>query len=209
MSWCFVAGWHGGSKEQGQRLHLDCCFFLSTVPYPSGSNYYVRILSTLNRELLKPSSSVALHRHSNALVDILPPEADSSISLLGDNEKPNVTYQVSKRAGLDAFGAVCCRQQFCKQSVRQACFYVCLVLTLFPLWSLSLRRTLVVMTSRSRRSVRQLSCPSLRVTCTGSWALTHHAACCCTDHQAQVHRQHSRSLGSNTICCLASSSSCI
>ena len=28
----------------------------------TGSNYYVRILSTLNRELLKPSSSVALHR---------------------------------------------------------------------------------------------------------------------------------------------------
>jgi 26S proteasome regulatory subunit T3 len=54
----------------------------------------VRILSTLNRELLKPSSSVALHRHSNALVDILPPEADSSISLLGENEKPNITYQV-------------------------------------------------------------------------------------------------------------------
>jgi ATP-dependent 26S proteasome regulatory subunit len=66
-----------------------CCLSPST-----GSNYYVRILSTLNRELLKPSSSVALHRHSNALVDILPPEADSSISLLGDNEKPNVTYQV-------------------------------------------------------------------------------------------------------------------
>jgi 26S proteasome regulatory subunit T3 len=60
----------------------------------TGSNYYVRILSTLNRELLKPSASVALHRHSNALVDILPPEADSSISLLGDNERPDVTYQV-------------------------------------------------------------------------------------------------------------------
>jgi hypothetical protein len=28
----------------------------------TGSNYYVRILSTLNRELLKPSASVALHR---------------------------------------------------------------------------------------------------------------------------------------------------
>ncbi|KAG2451031.1 hypothetical protein HYH02_004300 [Chlamydomonas schloesseri] len=58
----------------------------------TGSNYYVRILSTLNRELLKPSASVALHRHSNALVDILPPEADSSISLLGDHERPDVTY---------------------------------------------------------------------------------------------------------------------
>ncbi|KAK6163882.1 hypothetical protein DH2020_000746 [Rehmannia glutinosa] len=39
----------------------------------TGSNYYVRILSTINRELLKPSGSVALHRHSNALVDVLPP----------------------------------------------------------------------------------------------------------------------------------------
>lgn len=61
----------------------------------TGSNYYVRILSTLNRELLKPSASVALHRHSNALVDILPPEADSSISLLSQSERPDVTYQVS------------------------------------------------------------------------------------------------------------------
>ncbi|MBA0782383.1 hypothetical protein Gotri_000272 [Gossypium trilobum] len=48
----------------------------------TGSNYY----------LLKPSASVALHRHSNALVDVLPPEADSSISLLSQSEKPDVTY---------------------------------------------------------------------------------------------------------------------
>jgi hypothetical protein len=46
------------------------------------------------RELLKPSASIALHRHSNALVDILPPEADSSISLLSQSERPDVTYQV-------------------------------------------------------------------------------------------------------------------
>ncbi|KAH9981367.1 26S proteasome subunit P45 [Lactifluus volemus] len=52
----------------------------------TGSNYVVRILSTLDRELLKPSSSVALHRHSNAL-------ADSSIAMLGAEEKPDVTYQ--------------------------------------------------------------------------------------------------------------------
>ncbi|GFZ19993.1 regulatory particle triple-A ATPase 3 [Actinidia rufa] len=58
----------------------------------TGSNYYVRILSTINREQLKPSASVALHRHSNALVDVLPPEADSSISLLSQSEKPDVTY---------------------------------------------------------------------------------------------------------------------
>lgn len=58
----------------------------------TGSNYYVRILSTLDRELLKPSASVALHKHSNALVDVLPPEADSSISMLGSDEKPDVSY---------------------------------------------------------------------------------------------------------------------
>ena len=58
----------------------------------AGNNSYVRILSTLNRELLKPNSSVALHRHSNALVDILPPEADSSITMLSDAERPDVTY---------------------------------------------------------------------------------------------------------------------
>ena len=65
----------------------------------TGSNYYVRILSTLDRELLKPSASVALHKHSNALVDVLPPEADSSISMLQADEKPDVAY--SDIGGMD------------------------------------------------------------------------------------------------------------
>ncbi|KAJ3257367.1 26S proteasome regulatory subunit 6B [Boothiomyces macroporosus] len=89
------------------------------VSSTTGSNYLVSILSTLDRELLKPSSSVALHRHSNALVDILPPEADSSISLLGDNEKPDVTY--SDIGGLDIQ----------KQEIREA---VELPLTNFDLY---------------------------------------------------------------------------
>ncbi|EDO18188.1 hypothetical protein Kpol_543p17 [Vanderwaltozyma polyspora DSM 70294] len=62
------------------------------VSSTTGMSYVVRILSTLDRELLKPSMSVALHRHSNALVDILPPDSDSSISIMGANEKPDVTY---------------------------------------------------------------------------------------------------------------------
>ena len=49
-------------------------------------------MSTLDRELLKPNSSVALHKHSNALVDVLPPEADSSIAMLSAEEKPDVMY---------------------------------------------------------------------------------------------------------------------
>ena len=58
----------------------------------TGSNYLVRILSTLDRELLKPSASVALHKHSNALVDILPPEADSSIQMLRPDQRPDLRY---------------------------------------------------------------------------------------------------------------------
>lgn len=65
----------------------------------AGQNYYVRILSTLNRELLKPNSSVALHRYSSSVVDILPPEADSTISALQMTEKPDVTY--SDIGGMD------------------------------------------------------------------------------------------------------------
>ena len=61
-------------------LVFACLLF--TLVLHSGSNYYVRILSTIDRELLKPNASVALHKHSNALVDVLPPEADSSIMML-------------------------------------------------------------------------------------------------------------------------------
>eukprot|EP00823_Brevimastigomonas_motovehiculus_P000162 TRINITY_DN10274_c0_g1_i1.p1 TRINITY_DN10274_c0_g1~~TRINITY_DN10274_c0_g1_i1.p1 ORF type:complete len:418 (+),score=131.97 TRINITY_DN10274_c0_g1_i1:40-1293(+) len=62
------------------------------VSSTSGSTYYVRILSTINRELLKPNASVALHRYSNSVVDVLPPEADSAITLMQLTEKPDITY---------------------------------------------------------------------------------------------------------------------
>ncbi len=44
-----------------------------------GSQYYVRVLSTLNREELKPNARVALHRSSQAVVDILPADTDASV----------------------------------------------------------------------------------------------------------------------------------
>mmetsp|Transcript_272 Transcript_272/g.425 ORF Transcript_272/g.425 Transcript_272/m.425 type:complete len:408 (+) Transcript_272:49-1272(+) len=56
----------------------------------AGSNYFVRILSTLDREKLKPNTSVALHRHSHSVVEILPPESDTTIQLM--QEKPDVSY---------------------------------------------------------------------------------------------------------------------
>jgi len=61
------------------------------VSSTAGSNYYVRILSTLDRELLKPNTSIALHRHSHSVVDILPPESDSTVKLM--EEKPDVSYK--------------------------------------------------------------------------------------------------------------------
>ncbi|KAG6960013.1 hypothetical protein JG687_00008459 [Phytophthora cactorum] len=74
----------------------------------AGSNYYVRILSTLDRERLKPNSSVALHRHSHAVVDVLPPESDSSIQMMQMSERPDVSY--SDIGGMDIQ----------KQEVREA-----------------------------------------------------------------------------------------
>merc|ERR1712063_147322 len=85
----------------------------------TGSNYYVRVLSTLNREELKPSSSVALHKRSNSIVDILPPESDASIQLLTAGEKPDVSY--NQIGGLDIQ----------KQEIREA---VELPLTHFDLY---------------------------------------------------------------------------
>ncbi|XP_039492836.1 26S proteasome regulatory subunit 6B [Drosophila santomea] len=69
------------------------------VASTTGSNYYVRVLSTIDREQLKPSSSVALHKQSNCLVDLVPPEADSTISMLSPEERPDVSY--SDIGGLD------------------------------------------------------------------------------------------------------------
>ncbi|KAG0412283.1 hypothetical protein HPB47_010574 [Ixodes persulcatus] len=60
-----------------------------------------------------------LHKHSNALVDVLPPEADSSISMLRADEKPDIKY--ADIGGLDIQ----------KQEIREA---VELPLTHFELY---------------------------------------------------------------------------
>ena len=89
------------------------------VTATTGQTYYVRILSTINREHLKPNSSVALHRYSNSVVDVLPPEADSAISMMQMQEKPDVAY--TDIGGLDIQ----------KQEIREA---VELPLTHFELY---------------------------------------------------------------------------
>jgi len=76
----------------------------------NGSNYYTRVLSTLNKEELKPSASVALHRHAHSVVDILPPEADSTVNQLAISEKPDVTY--------DDIGGLDIQKQELKEAVE-------------------------------------------------------------------------------------------
>lgn len=58
----------------------------------TGIHSVTKILSTVDRELLRPNTTVALHRHSSAVVDVLPPEADSVIPVLKEGEKPDVSY---------------------------------------------------------------------------------------------------------------------
>merc|ERR1711879_801310 len=41
----------------------------------------------------KPSASVALHRRAHSVVDILPPEADSTVNSLAMSEKPDCSYE--------------------------------------------------------------------------------------------------------------------
>lgn len=61
------------------------------VTSTTSANQYVKVLSSVDKQLLKPNASVALHRHSSAIVDVLPPEADSTVRII--EEKPDVTYQ--------------------------------------------------------------------------------------------------------------------
>lgn len=62
-----------------------------------GTPSLVRVMRTIDRHLLKPSTSVALHKHSQSLVDVLPPEGTTAVQIVTD--PPNVTY--SDIGGLD------------------------------------------------------------------------------------------------------------
>lgn len=62
-----------------------------------GTPSLVRVMRTIDRHLLKPSTSVALHKHSQSLVDVLPPEGTTAVQIV--TKPPNVTY--SDIGGLD------------------------------------------------------------------------------------------------------------
>lgn len=72
-----------------------------------------------------------MHRHSNALVDILPPEADSSIAMLGADEKPDIKY--SDVGGLDS------QKQEIREAVELPMEQVSYKLSSFRKWKLMIR----------------------------------------------------------------------
>ena len=83
---------HSGRINFEYMMHRPLSFLGIVSPSSGQSQLYVRILSTIDRELLKVNASVALHRYANSVVEVLPPEADSSITMMQMTEKPNVTY---------------------------------------------------------------------------------------------------------------------
>ncbi|KAL6528128.1 hypothetical protein OROHE_015078 [Orobanche hederae] len=64
----------------------------ATVGSTTRSNYYVRILSTINASSSNPLLLSLCIAILTPFVDVLPPEANSSILLLSQSDKPDVTY---------------------------------------------------------------------------------------------------------------------
>ncbi|CAM0953699.1 unnamed protein product [Alopecurus aequalis] len=73
------------AQEEVKRIQSEPLLTTTT----RSSNYYLRVISAINRELRKPSASLAPHRRRS---DVLPPEAASSVSPLGSAEEPDVPY---------------------------------------------------------------------------------------------------------------------
>mmetsp|Transcript_9619 Transcript_9619/g.16152 ORF Transcript_9619/g.16152 Transcript_9619/m.16152 type:complete len:417 (-) Transcript_9619:63-1313(-) len=97
------------SKEEIKRIqavYLGTANFVEMIDEQygiigcsQGSQYFVRVLSTLNREDLKPNARVAVHRSSQSVVDILPADTDAAVQMMKMSERPDVTY--SDIGGMD------------------------------------------------------------------------------------------------------------
>ncbi|KAI8873718.1 26S protease regulatory subunit rpt3 [Ramicandelaber brevisporus] len=97
------------AQEEVKRLcavPLTLAHFMEAIDNDTGiiqttanQTVVVKILSTVDREKLKPNTLVAVHRHSSAVVEIMPPESDSNIQIMSAAEKPDVLY--SDIGGLD------------------------------------------------------------------------------------------------------------
>ena len=175
------------------RAHYLCTFHV--VHFPSlqmiddvhgvvsstaGQNHYVRILSTINRELLKPNTSVALHRYSNSVVDTLPNEADSAISMMQMTEKPDTSYadigglDIQKQEvsmGADIVEVMCCAGMMHTNFLTAAAFCLLSLVVFAP------------------RFARPSSCLSLISSCIARSESILRAVCCCMDLPERVSRR--------------------
>jgi 26S proteasome regulatory subunit T3 len=71
-----------------EKIDKNYAIVSSTI----GNNYLVRIISTIEKDKLILGSSVILHRHSNALINILSKDIESDINILSISRKPEVKY---------------------------------------------------------------------------------------------------------------------
>jgi 26S proteasome regulatory subunit T3 len=71
-----------------EKIDKNYAIVSSTI----GNNYLVRIISTIEKDKLILGSSVILHRHSNALINILDKDIESGINILPISRKPEIKY---------------------------------------------------------------------------------------------------------------------
>lgn len=75
------------------ELTVVCCVCShAIVSSPVGPEYYVGIMSFVDRSQLEPGCSVLLHNKGNQIVGILSDEADPAISVMKVEHSPSETY---------------------------------------------------------------------------------------------------------------------
>ena len=57
-----------------------------------GPEYYVGIMSFVNKDLLEPGCSVLLHNKVNSVIGVLPDDADSMVSVMKVDKAPLESY---------------------------------------------------------------------------------------------------------------------
>lgn len=101
------------------------------------TDYYVRVCSQVDREVLKPNVNVSLHRFSNAIVGVLPNDIEASVSRM--------------KVGAGAFALLRCESG--QSGIRDFEYVRC---SKNP----TLRgKTLAAWTCKNKKSRRQWSCP--------------------------------------------------
>lgn len=84
-----------GQKEYDDKMELNrntSSDYAIVQPSTSNSNALVRISSSIDKSKLAPLTTVALSRHSQSILKILPSENDTQGSMISVEKRPKVTY---------------------------------------------------------------------------------------------------------------------